>query len=173
VSITYLTSCASYFRNAAGLPVNAALPLGKETDMSNDISSVGARVAQTVLPASVSPTQALPRTVAAMPAATAAEQAHTQTHKPAVLIAKREPVIKVDPEEMRRNLHEAMQRLNDQAAQNGRGLNFSVDEELNRHIITVRKTETGEVVRQIPTEVAIKVAHSIEDVKGLLLDEQS
>jgi flagellar protein FlaG len=159
------------------LPINAAVLLGKETAMSNDISSVSARAAQAALPTSVVPAQAQPRAAAAAAVAVGAaaptNAAHAQAIKPAVLPPKTEPVIKVDPEEMRRNLHEAMQRLNDQAAQNGRGLNFSVDEELNRHIITVRKTETGEVVRQIPTEVAIKVAHSIEDVKGLLLDEQS
>ena len=30
---------------------------------------------------------------------------------------------------------------------------------------------TGEVVRQIPNEVVIKVAHSIENIKGLLMDQ--
>jgi flagellar protein FlaG len=51
-------------------------------------------------------------------------------------------------------------------------LNFTIDEKLNRQIITVSNKETGEVVRQIPTEVVLRVAHSIEDIKGLLLDEQ-
>jgi len=38
-------------------------------------------------------------------------------------------------------------------------------------VITVRSKHTGEVVRQIPSETVLKVAHSIEDMKGLLLNE--
>ena len=82
------------------------------------------------------------------------------------------PTIQVDPQEMLQNLDEAIRLLNEQAAANGRGLNFSLDEKLNRQVIIVKKTETGEVVRQIPTDVAIRVAHNIEDIKGLLLDQR-
>jgi len=32
--------------------------------------------------------------------------------------------------------------------------------------------ETGEVVRQIPNEVVIRVANSIEDLKGVLFDAE-
>ena len=86
------------------------------------------------------------------------------------------PAIKVeplvDPKQMRENLREAVEKLNDQVERNGRGLNFSVDDRLNRPIITVRSTATGEVVRTIPNEVVIKVAHNIEDIKGLLMDQR-
>ena len=81
---------------------------------------------------------------------------------------KAEPL--VDPAEMRANLDEAIEKLNQQVERNGRGLNFAIDERLNRPIITVRSTATGEVVRTIPNEVVIKVAHNIEDIKGLLMD---
>jgi len=76
--------------------------------------------------------------------------------------------IRYDPAEMRRNLQEAIQRLNEQMKQNSRNLNFSVDELANRTVITVKNTETGEVVRQIPNETVLKVAHNIEQIKGLL-----
>jgi flagellar protein FlaG len=82
------------------------------------------------------------------------------------------PVVQVDPEEMRQNLHEAINRLNEQVERNGRGLNFAVDDRLNRPVITVRSTASGEIIRQIPNEVVIKVAHSIEDIKGLLMDQR-
>jgi flagellar protein FlaG len=77
-----------------------------------------------------------------------------------------------DQQERMENLREAMEKLNNQAAKTARSLNFTIDEKLNRQIITVSNKETGEVVRQIPTEVVLRVAHSIEDIKGLLLDEQ-
>ena len=83
---------------------------------------------------------------------------------------KAEPL--VDPQEMRANLEAAIEKLNQQVELNGRGLNFAIDEKLNRPIITVRNTSTGEVVRTIPNEVVIKVAHNIEDIKGLLMDHK-
>ena len=87
-------------------------------------------------------------------------------------VAKTPPIKPLlDEQATRERLEEAVRALNDQMERNGRGLKFSIDEEINRHIITVRNTLTGEVVRQIPTEVAVRVAHSIEQLKGLLSDE--
>jgi len=34
----------------------------------------------------------------------------------------------------------------------------------------VTNTQTGELVRQIPSDAVIKVAHTLEDLKGLLYD---
>ena len=119
-------------------------------------------VAAAALQGSLAPKSAVP-TVPAAPAA------------PAVSAVPKAPAIKVeplvDPKQMRENLREAVEKLNDQVERNGRGLNFSVDDRLNRTIITVRSTATGEVVRTIPNEVVIKVAHNIEDIKGLLMDQ--
>jgi flagellar protein FlaG len=52
-------------------------------------------------------------------------------------------------------------------------LNFSIDEKLGRPVVTVRNESTGEVVRQIPNEVVVRVAHSIDELKGLLLNEKT
>jgi len=52
-------------------------------------------------------------------------------------------------------------------------LAFAVDERLNREVITVTSTSTGEIVRQIPSESALKMAHAIEDAKGMLVDERA
>ncbi len=79
--------------------------------------------------------------------------------------------IHYDPTEMRRNLEDAIQRLNEQMKQNSRNLNFSIDERANRTVITVKSTETGEVIRQIPNETVLKVAHNIEQLKGMLHNE--
>jgi flagellar protein FlaG len=86
-------------------------------------------------------------------------------------VTKAEPLY--DPDQLRKNLHEAVENLNRQVERNGRGLNFSFDDRLHQPIITVRNTDTGEIVRQIPNEVIVRVAHSIEDLKGLLLDQTS
>jgi flagellar protein FlaG len=79
--------------------------------------------------------------------------------------------VKLDTETMRKNLEEAIARINEMVRDGGRGLNFSLDEKLGRPIVTVKNLESGEVVRQIPTEVVVRVAHSIEDLKGMLHNE--
>jgi uncharacterized FlaG/YvyC family protein len=45
-----------------------------------------------------------------------------------------------------------------------------VDPSLDRPVVTVTNRETGEVIRQIPNEVVIRMAHSIDDNKGNLLN---
>jgi len=60
--------------------------------------------------------------------------------------------------------------LNDQVATTKRGLGFRVDEAINGPVVTVTSLSTGEVIRQIPNEVVVRVAHSIEKIKGLLLN---
>jgi len=37
----------------------------------------------------------------------------------------------------------------------------------------VKKQDTGEVIRQIPNEVVIKVAHSLDKLKGLFFNAQA
>ena len=114
--------------------------------------------------------QASPVPKSAASAASAAPAVSAVPAVPKAPAVKVEPL--VDPKQMRENLQEAIEKLNDQIERNGRGLNFSVDDRLNRPIITVRSTATGEVVRTIPNEVVIKVAHNIEDIKGLLMDQR-
>jgi len=38
-------------------------------------------------------------------------------------------------------------------------------------VVTVRKADTGEVIRQIPNDVVVRMAHSIDALKGLMLDK--
>ena len=75
-----------------------------------------------------------------------------------------------DEARARKNLQEAVKALNEQMAASKTGLGFSVDKSLKSPVVTVRNTATGEVVRQIPTETVVRLAHSIDDMKGLLLN---
>lgn len=81
------------------------------------------------------------------------------------------PNAKVSREERQRNLQEALSRLNDEMRKNDRSLQFSLDKELNRTVIKVKNPHTGEVIRQIPDETVLRVAHNIESIKGLLVNE--
>ena len=76
--------------------------------------------------------------------------------------------IKVDPERMRQNLEDAIKHLNDMMQAGNRGLNFSMDPSLEVPVVVVKNSQTGEIVRQFPTEVIIRMAHSIDEFKGML-----
>jgi flagellar protein FlaG len=76
-------------------------------------------------------------------------------------------------ERMELNVSEAVERLNEQMRRSARGLNFSIDKVADRTVITVKDTHSGEVVRQIPDEALLRVAHNIEEIKGLLYNDVS
>jgi flagellar protein FlaG len=60
--------------------------------------------------------------------------------------------------------------MNERMQDGGRGLAFKVDPALNRPVVTVTNQQTGEVIRQIPNEVIIRMARSIDETKGNLLN---
>lgn len=78
--------------------------------------------------------------------------------------------IKFDAAEVRQTLQEAVSILNQQLNEQNRGIGFSVDNALETPVVTVRSTITGEVVRQIPNEAAVRMAHNIDKVKGLIIN---
>jgi flagellar protein FlaG len=69
---------------------------------------------------------------------------------------------------MKRTLDDAVGRLNSMLKESGRNLAFHIDDKLGRPVIVVRKEDTGEVVRQIPSETMVAIAHYLEDLKGIL-----
>jgi flagellar protein FlaG len=79
--------------------------------------------------------------------------------------------IQFDPAKARQNLHAAVSMLNEQMASTKQGLGFSFDESINAPVIRVSNIHTGEVVRQIPTEDVIHMAHKIDDLKGILFNK--
>jgi flagellar protein FlaG len=50
-------------------------------------------------------------------------------------------------------------------------LQFRVDQGSGKMVVTVTDGETGEVIRQVPGEEALKMAQRIEDMTGLLDEE--
>lgn len=80
--------------------------------------------------------------------------------------------IKIDFERESQDLKEAIDKLNDMLQANARNVSFSMDQKLGRPVVYVKNATTGEVVRQIPNEVVVRIAHSIEDFKGMLHNEK-
>jgi flagellar protein FlaG len=71
----------------------------------------------------------------------------------------------------RKELEQALAEANQRMQLNGRALAFSLDEKADRMVIRVTNSVTGELVRQIPDETVLRIAHSLDEIKGFLYDE--
>ena len=85
------------------------------------------------------------------------------------------PPPETDAEVRREQLHEAMREVSDYVQKVSRELNFSIDEEMGRAIVTVIDETSGEIVRQIPPEDLLQLAKNLDqlkeaDMKGILFE---
>lgn len=67
-------------------------------------------------------------------------------------------------------VQEAAAAIQDFIQSRGVNLNVSVDPVTNYHVIRVSDPRSGEMVMQLPSEEAIRVAHSMESLQGLLFN---
>jgi len=69
-------------------------------------------------------------------------------------------------------LKEISDSLNREMESRSKNLKFSVDEVTNRMLVTVLDKESGKVLKQIPPEAVLKVAHNLERLKGIIFDDK-
>jgi flagellar protein FlaG len=67
----------------------------------------------------------------------------------------------------------AAETLNRQLESASHDLRFSLDESTGKMIVRVVDTDTGEVIRQIPSEELLAISRSLDRLKGLLFDQQA
>ena len=68
---------------------------------------------------------------------------------------------------------QAVQEINKSTQYGARGLEFSVDDASDRTIIKIVDKQTQDVIRQIPTEEALAISHSLDQVIGNLLKDKA
>lgn len=100
------------------------------------------------------PTQAVPTAPVSATPAPAAEAPST-------------PPVGAD---LRRTLEHVAERLREYLKGSQRELEFSIDEVSNATVIRVRDAVTGDVIRQIPGEDALRVLRNLTVGSGTLLD---
>ena len=108
------------------------------------------------------------RTSAPAPEAAQKSASAVQIPEAPKVQAPKPVAIQFDPNAARESVQEAVSILNQQVKQTNRGLGFRMDEVLNAPVVTVVSESTGEVVRQIPNEVIVQVAHNFDRLKGVL-----
>lgn len=75
------------------------------------------------------------------------------------------PVPIAQEELKKKGFEQALKSVSGYVQNISRELNFSVDEELNRSVVTVLDEETGEIIRQIPSEEMLELAKHIADAR--------
>jgi len=82
------------------------------------------------------------------------------------------PVEKTDWSLMTQHLQDVIQHLNEEMSKSNSSLQFSMDSSIKFPVVKVTNMQTGEVIRQIPTEAMINIAHSVDDFKGILMNQK-
>lgn len=118
-------------------------------------------------------TQSLPPAVlaSANSAAPAPKAAEIKVPSAPKVVAPKPVDIQFDPAKAQQNLAAAVNLLNEQMVSTKRGLGFSFDNATNGPVIKVSNTNTGEVIRQIPTADVLHMAHKIDELKGILYNK--
>lgn len=71
------------------------------------------------------------------------------------------------------SLPEMVEALNARMQQMQRGLRFSVDDSSGRIIVKVMDLDTEELIRQIPSEEALRIMRSVSETQNLIFDDQA
>ena len=111
-----------------------------------------------------------PKTVSAAEGIAAVKRASEQVVRVSDSLASQKTRASEEIQAVQAKLDEIVSHLNVKMEVRNKSLNFSVDEVSNRVMVTVTDKVSGEVVRQVPSEAILKVAHNIEALKGVLFD---
>lgn len=79
---------------------------------------------------------------------------------------KRDPVKVHDTDKVK----DAVSEIEKFLKETRRNLEFVTDEQSGKIVVKVIASETGELIRQLPSEEALRIAHSLSDVKSVLFD---
>lgn len=73
----------------------------------------------------------------------------------------------------KQTLEEAVSSMQDATQAMQRNLNFSIDESTGRMVVKVTDSSSGEVIRQMPTEEALRLAESLDEMRSLLFEARA
>lgn len=70
-------------------------------------------------------------------------------------------------------LEEAVAGMQEATQAMQRNLNFSIDDSTGRMVVKVTDSSSGEVIRQMPSEEALRLAESLDEMRSLLFEAQA
>lgn len=110
----------------------------------------------------------------AQPAAASRSETPEQTHAQRLETTAPRPVEKTEqatPSEPQ--LQEAVSTLQKFTQSIQRNLNFSIDDSTGRMVVKVTDSVSGDVIRQLPTEEALRLAESLDEMRSLLFEARA
>lgn len=81
--------------------------------------------------------------------------------------------VKPNPKPAPEQLQQALETLKQAMPTKASALQFSLDESSGQTIARVVDSETGEVIRQIPSKELLEIAHAIDKMQGMLLRQKA
>jgi len=88
-------------------------------------------------------------------------------------LAANEPAKPESQPVARETLETAVNAIQDFVKASERQLDFSIDDSTGQVVVKVIARQSGEVIRQLPSEVALKLAENLKDANSLLFDVQA
>jgi len=79
---------------------------------------------------------------------------------------------KVDANKEHVDMTKLAQQLNTVAKKENLDISFGYNKEIDRVVISVLDKNTGEVIRKLPSEDAVKFAEGVKDLLGKLFDKK-
>lgn len=70
-------------------------------------------------------------------------------------------------------LGEAIKSINKTMQQLSQNIEFSVDTDSRRTVVKVIDQQTGDVIRQMPSEEALEISKALDRIQGLLLKQKA
>jgi flagellar protein FlaG len=70
-------------------------------------------------------------------------------------------------------VEKAAQEIQQFVQKMGRNLNFSIDETTGYHVVRVVNPDTGELIRQLPSEELLKIARDFERLNNVLVSQRA
>ncbi|MBE3573752.1 MAG: flagellar protein FlaG [Moorella humiferrea] len=84
---------------------------------------------------------------------------------------RKEPAPTEETKAGRKEVHEAVKKVNHTMEIYRTELRFILDEESDEFMVRVINAETGEVIREIPPEWVLKIVADVKRMLGLILDK--
>ena len=95
--------------------------------------------------------------------------ASAQASRTPVIVPDSAPQQQPKPEQVQKVV-ESLKQLVENKAPNS--LQFSVDDSTGKTIVRITDAETGEMIRQIPSEELLAIARSLDKAQGMLLKQE-
>ncbi|MBU0901153.1 MAG: flagellar protein FlaG [Gammaproteobacteria bacterium] len=93
--------------------------------------------------------------------------------KPVASNTEQAPPASTTTEQARQPVEEAISSIKQFAQSIQRNLNFALDDSSGRVVVKVTDAMSGDVIRQIPSEDALRLAESLEEARSLLFKAEA